>query len=121
MIDGILSDRFDLPFGVPQGSCLGPLLFSAYTSKLCQFIKNHVPNAHAYPDESQLYLLIKRDSSVGETEARGAMKRCIRAVRSWLIVDKLKLIKTSLSSCSLELAGNLAKLELTAFWLVTRK
>ena len=26
---------------------------------------------------------------MGETEARGAMERCIRAVRAWLIVDKL--------------------------------
>ena len=28
---------------------------------------------------------------MGETEARGAIERCIRAVRAWLIVDKLKL------------------------------
>ena len=26
---------------------------------------------------------------MGETEARGAMEGCIRAVRAWLIVDKL--------------------------------
>ena len=30
---------------------------------------------------------------MGETEARGAMERCIRAVKAWLIVDKLKLNK----------------------------
>ena len=91
IIDGVLSDRFDLSFGVPQGSCLGPLLFSTYASKLFQIIKNHLPNAHAHADDSQLYLSFKPDSSMGETEARGAMKRCIRAVRAWLIVDKLKL------------------------------
>ena len=28
---------------------------------------------------------------MGETEARGPMEKCIRAVRAWLIVDKLKL------------------------------
>ena len=42
-------------------------------------------------DFTQLYLLFKPDSSMGETEARGPMEKCIRAVRAWLIVDKLKL------------------------------
>ena len=62
-----------------------------YASKLFEVIKNHLPNAHAYADDIQLYLAFKPDSSMGETEARCAMERCIRDVRAWMIIDKLKL------------------------------
>ena len=34
-----VSERFDLTCSVPQGSCLGPLLFSIYASKIFEIIK----------------------------------------------------------------------------------
>ena len=56
---------------------------------LCEQAVPGLPNAHAYADDTQLHMSFKPDSSMDQTEA--TMERCIRAVRAWLIVDKLKL------------------------------
>ena len=58
-IDGVLYDPFSLDFGVPQGSCLGPLLFLLYSSKLFNIIENQLPQVHSYADDTQLYLSFK--------------------------------------------------------------
>ena len=86
-----VSDSFHLARGVPQGSCLGPLLFTSYASKLFEVIKHHLPSAHAYADDTQLYLSFIPDCSASETECISAMEKCIRAVRAWMIQDKMKL------------------------------
>ena len=56
LINGSYSSDFDLPQGVPQGSCSGPLLFTLYASKLFDVVESHLPNVHTYADDTQLYI-----------------------------------------------------------------
>ena len=84
-----VSERFDLTCGVPQGSCLGPLLFTIYASKIFEIIMEYLPQAHAYADDTQLYLSFKADSSTAQNDAMKAMENCITAIRAWMIEDKL--------------------------------
>ena len=42
-VNGGLSDTFPLAQGVPQGSCLGPLMFTVYTSELFDIVGGRLP------------------------------------------------------------------------------
>ena len=55
-VNGSLSDHFPLKQGVPQGSCLGPLLFTIYTRKLFEIVERHLPQVHCYAEDTQLYV-----------------------------------------------------------------
>ena len=50
------STNFTLSCGVPQGSCLGQVLFLLYVSQLFQIINKHLSSSHGYADDTQLYL-----------------------------------------------------------------
>ena len=82
--------------GVPQGSCLGPLLFTLYSSKLFMIIEKYLPFVHVYADDTQLYLSFKPGCIATEEESIAAMENCIKAVHAWMIMDKMKIndIKT---------------------------
>ena len=87
-IPGTLSDSLPLNWGVPQGSYLGPLL---YSSKLFNIIERHLPNSHCYADDSQIYLSFKPDDSSSQQNAITAVQNCIDDIRSWMEHDKLLL------------------------------
>jgi len=76
-VNGATSKHFDLQYGVPQGSCLGPLLFVIYASKLFSVLEYHLPDIHAYTDDTQLYISFKPDSSAEQSKVLTALEDCI--------------------------------------------
>ena len=86
-VDGVLSDPFGIDFGVPQGSCLGPVLFVIYSNKLFNIVNKQSPNVHAYSDDTQLYLTFKTGDHADETAAVSSIQSCIRDVQTYTTIS----------------------------------
>ena len=54
-INGTVSSHVSLPYGVPQGSVLGPILFTIYSSRIASIARKHGLYVHTYADDTQLY------------------------------------------------------------------
>lgn len=89
-IDGSFSARFELSSGVPQGSCLGPLLFILYASKLFDVVGVTLPKVHCYADDTQLYISFKPDNS-SHADAIKVMEDCIDKLGIWMATNNLML------------------------------
>ena len=90
-LNGATSKLFNLQYSVPQGSCPGPLLFVIYASKLFSVLEHHLPDVHAYADDTQLYISFKPDSGAEQSKALTALENGIDDIKRWMLADKLKL------------------------------
>ena len=100
-VKGGLSDTFPLTQGVPQGSCLGPLQFTVYTSELPVFdiVGRHLPSVDSYADDTQLYLAFSPNVQGDDASAVKAMCDCIMDLRKWMIRDRLMLNDEQKAGC----------------------
>ena len=96
-----LSQPFDLKCGVPQGSCLGPLLFTNYTQELFSILGSRFPTPHAYAHNTQLCLSFSPNVSTREADDVTAIKTVFKTPARWCARRNYCSMMTRLSSCLL--------------------
>ncbi len=94
---GEVSKAHQLVTGVPQGSVLGPFLFSTYTTSLGPIIQAQDFSYHCYADDTQLYLSFRPDDPTVAAQISGFLAD----ISAWMKEHHLQL--------------NLAKTELLVF------
>ena len=101
------SKDYLMKYGVLQGSCIGPILFLLYTSRLFKVMEKHLPDMQGYADDMQLYLSFRPSSS-----ALSALCAAIAEVCAWLISHELKFNDTKTEFIIIGTRQQLAKVEI---------
>ena len=88
VINGVRSQQRTVPYGVPQGSVIGPMGFSLYSSPIEDIIEAHDLDSMIYADDSQVYFTFRPHESNSSVDR---IERCISDIKSWMITNKLML------------------------------
>ena len=77
-LDNCVSSSALLPWGVPQGSILGPLLFSLFMLPLGFVFRKHKISFHLYADDCQVCLPLNKVGSIKP------LLDCLQDIKAWL-------------------------------------
>ena len=91
VINGIRSSYRNLSFGVPQGSVLGPKLFTLYTTPLGAIARKYQLNFHLYADDIQLYEGFTPNNAESLSVIISNIQNCVTDIKSWMTSNMLQL------------------------------
>ena len=98
-IDDTKSKEIELPFSVPQGSCAGPVLYSAYASTLQEVTQDpdgssstYKPiDLHGFVHDHAYKISFAAKSRTDESNTMGELVNCASRIKNWMDGNRLKM------------------------------
>ena len=80
-----------LKSGIPQGSVLGPILFTICTAPIGDICRNHHIEFHLYAENTQIFLSFMPSISNSKFDCIARIEKCINEINIWMTQNLLKL------------------------------
>jgi len=91
IINNKTSEEENLLFGVPQGSCAGPVIFTLYIAALNRVVQNYPVQLHGYADDHKVAIQIQAGNIENMTYALEQLSSCLADISVWMEKYKLKM------------------------------
>ena len=75
--------------GVPQGSVLGPLLFTLFTTLLGDICRHYNQDFHLYAGDTQLYASFIASSDESREPCMVKINSCVAEISKWMSMNPL--------------------------------
>ena len=90
VINGTPSSHLNLSFGVPQGSVLGQILFTLYTTPLGAIARKYQLSFHLHADDRQLYMAFKPNNVESLPLVISNIQNCVIDIKSWMTANMVQ-------------------------------
>ncbi len=90
-INNTVSEPKEVKYGVPQGSVLGPILFTIYTAPLGEIIEQCGLKRQTYADDTGIYHEISPIDAASQEATLLKIDSCINKIKEFMLLNKLKI------------------------------
>ena len=92
-LDNVTSNPVTTNFGVPQGSVLGPILFTLFSLPLADICEQNHLDAQFFADDEQMYIAFqpKQGTTAPQDSCIDTIAKCIQDTKIWMDFNLLKL------------------------------